>query len=41
MPVVPADSIPRVRVVAQNFLDHAATRSALGRLRLGENVISR
>jgi hypothetical protein len=40
MPVVPADSRPRVRVVAHNFLDYAAARGALGRLRLGENVIS-
>jgi hypothetical protein len=40
VPVAPADSVSRVRVVANNLLDYPPARSAIGRLRLGEDVIS-
>jgi hypothetical protein len=39
-PVVPADPVTRVRVVADNLLDYSSPRAALGRLSLGENAIS-
>jgi hypothetical protein len=41
VPVVPTDSVPRVRIVVDDFLDYPAARGALARLRLGENAISR
>jgi len=40
VPIVPTDSVTRVRVVMDDLLDYPAARSALGRLRLGENAIS-
>jgi hypothetical protein len=39
-PVVPADSVPRPRVVVEDLLDYPSPRRPLGRLRLSENAIS-
>jgi hypothetical protein len=41
VPVVPADSIAGMGVVAHNLLHHTAAGGAVGRLRLDEDVISR
>ncbi|HWD74265.1 MAG TPA: hypothetical protein VG371_03955 [Solirubrobacteraceae bacterium] len=40
MPVVPANSVPRPRVVVEHLLDYPSPRRSLGRLGLSENTIS-
>jgi hypothetical protein len=40
VPVVPTDPITRVWLVAENLRHYAASRSALGGLRLSDDAIS-
>lgn len=41
VPVIPPDPVAGMGVIAHDLLDHATTGRALGRLRFGDNVISR